>query len=154
MKTIDEMIKMVECCYFTGACKLCPYYKAPKFGAIGKCEGMRKVGNDLIDLLCFIKANSMKEQPDLFTGTEQEPEPTADQAMIPPEAFQDLIGEKLWMEEESTENCFAEICRGYKPDSDYISLYLPGRDIEIVRKMEQYGIAWRLYREAPEMGVS
>lgn len=63
---LDTLIEMVSCCYFIGNCKLCPFYKAPKFGVIGSCVGQKKVGDALLDTLLSYKAKEEAEQLDLF----------------------------------------------------------------------------------------
>ena len=62
MMPIDSLIEMVKCCYFVGRCKLCPFYKEPKFGMIGKCMGSQKVGEALLDFLLMTKAKEQAEQ--------------------------------------------------------------------------------------------
>ena len=151
MRTIDEMIKMVECCYFTGACKLCPYYKAPKFGAIGKCEGMRKVGTDLIDLMCWIKAETLKQQPDLFTGLDDQDPPAEHGEMIPVEDLAGCSDKKLWMEDDDYGGGFVKFT--YPESGEYARLYVYDRDCEIVRALYDYGVNWKLYQAAPDIGA-
>lgn len=72
MVPVDYLIEMVKCCYFVGNCKLCPFYKAPKFGMIGSCQGPKKVGTGLLEFLISVKAKEEREQMELF---EADPEP-------------------------------------------------------------------------------
>lgn len=69
MVSIDDMIQMVTNCYFTGKCKICPFYKAPKFGTIGSCVGSKKVGNELLDWFLYIKAKEELAQMELPLDT-------------------------------------------------------------------------------------
>lgn len=75
MVPVDFLIEMVKCCYFVGNCKLCPFYKAPKFGMIGSCMGPKKVGGEMLEFLISVKAKEELEQLkqlDLFEGSDQE----------------------------------------------------------------------------------
>ena len=88
---VDLMIKMIECCYFTGCCKLCPFYKAPKFGVIGACVGQKKVGQTLLDWFIQIKIEEQAEQLKLFDPDKNTQE--ADEfEQDPAEAAQDPDG--------------------------------------------------------------
>lgn len=146
-KSIDEMIKMIECCYFTGACKLCPFYKAPKFGAVGKCEGMTKVGTDLLDWFCEVKAGAEADQPPLFTVDE----PGSDDVnpVIPLDALPEMIGERVWLCEHGSAALF-RIVRMNTEESDYVILSHEATDTIYYRPVEEYGDKWELRRECPQ----
>ena len=62
----EVLIEFVQCCYFSGSCKVCPFYKAPKFGMIGKCMGSKKVGETLLNFLISVKSKEEAEQLELF----------------------------------------------------------------------------------------
>lgn len=68
---VDILIEMVKCCYFVGNCKLCPFYKAPKFGMIGACSGPKKVGETLLNFLISVKAEKELEQLQLFNAEQE-----------------------------------------------------------------------------------
>ena len=76
--SVDILIEMVKCCYFVGNCKLCPFYKAPKFGMIGQCMGPKKVGDALLSFLISVKAKEELEQLGLLDP--DRPETEADPA--------------------------------------------------------------------------
>ncbi len=63
---LDDMINMIQCCYFVGNCKACPFYKKPKFGVIGRCPGQKKVGEALLDWFITIDQTDLFEQAELF----------------------------------------------------------------------------------------
>lgn len=71
--SVDILIEMVKCCYFVGNCKLCPFYKAPKFGMIGQCMGPKKVGDALLSFLISVKAKEELEQLGLLDPAEEAP---------------------------------------------------------------------------------
>lgn len=70
--SVDILIEMVKCCYFVGNCKLCPFYKAPKFGMIGSCAGNKKVGEALLNFLISVKAKEELEQLSLLDPDRQQ----------------------------------------------------------------------------------
>lgn len=74
--SVDILIEMVKCCFFVGNCKLCPFYKAPKFGMIGTCMGPKKVGDALLSFLISVKAKEELEQLGLL---DQDPEQAAEE---------------------------------------------------------------------------
>ena len=45
---------------------MCPFYKASKYGMIGKCVGSRKVGETLLNFLISVKSKEEAEQLELF----------------------------------------------------------------------------------------
>ena len=85
----DILIEMVKCCYFVGNCKLCPMYKAPKFGMIGSCIGPKKVGGLMLDFLIRVKAKDELEQLQLISQAQPEEADPDDGAQDPDEGAQD-----------------------------------------------------------------
>ena len=85
MVPVDYLIEMVKCCYFVGNCKLCPFYKAPKFGMIGSCLGPKKVGTELLDFLISVKAKEELQQLGLLDPDRPETADPADGAQDPEE---------------------------------------------------------------------
>ena len=71
MIPVDYMIDMIKCCYFVGNCKLCPFYKAPKFGMIGQCQGPKKVGDALLTWFIKFKADEEAQQLELLAAAEE-----------------------------------------------------------------------------------
>lgn len=82
--SVDILIEMVKCCYFVGNCKLCPFYKAPKFGMIGSCVGPKKVGEGLLGFLINVKAKEEAEQLALFEKSGQPEASEPDQSEAEP----------------------------------------------------------------------
>jgi len=65
--TIEDVTKMVNCCYFVGSCRMCPFFKRSGFANIGKCSGEKEVGKALLGILePLLEAEKAKKQPTLF----------------------------------------------------------------------------------------
>lgn len=65
--TIKEVTEMVNCCYFVGSCRTCPFFKRSGFANIGKCSGEKEVGKALLGILePLLEAEKAKKQPTLF----------------------------------------------------------------------------------------
>lgn len=65
--SIKEVTEMVNCCYFVGSCRTCPFFKRSGFANIGKCSGEKEVGKALLGILePLLEAEKAKKQPTLF----------------------------------------------------------------------------------------
>ena len=69
--TIQDVTEMVNCCYFVGSCRTCPFFKRSGFANIGKCSGEKEVGKALLGILePMLEAEKAKKQPTLFEMNE------------------------------------------------------------------------------------
>lgn len=101
--TVEEVVQMVNCCYFVGSCKTCPCWKPTGYAGIGKCIGATEVGNVLLSILEPIMEKERAEkstQPSLFDEVPEAPD-MSDAAADPVEA--ETIGEDP--EEDSDDVC-------------------------------------------------
>lgn len=65
--TIKEVTEMVNCCYFVGSYRTCPFFKRSGFANIGKCSGEKEVGKALLGILePMLEAEKAKQPPTLF----------------------------------------------------------------------------------------
>ena len=80
--SVEEVVQMVNCCYFVGSCKTCPCWKPTGFAGIGKCIGQTEVGNILLSILEPImeKERVEKKQPSLFDEVPEAPDMDAAEA--------------------------------------------------------------------------
>lgn len=74
--TVEDVVQMVNCCYFVGSCKTCPCWKPTGYAGIGKCIGQTEVGNVLLSILEPImeKERTEKKQPSLFDEVPEAPD--------------------------------------------------------------------------------
>ena len=71
--TAEDLYQMVGCCYFTGRCRTCPFWKLSGFANIGKCLGPQVVGQALMDgIERLIK---LEKEPVLFELDDGEKDP-------------------------------------------------------------------------------
>ena len=81
--TVEDVVQMVNCCYFVGSCKTCPCWKPTGYAGIGKCIGATEVGNVLLGILEPIMERERAEkntQPSLFPIEEEAPDMDAVEA--------------------------------------------------------------------------
>ena len=107
---------------------------------------MTKVGTDLLDWFCEVKAGALAEQPTLFDSDEPESD---DNPVIPMEALPEMIGERVWLCEHGSAALF-RIVRMNTDDSDYVILSHVATDTLYYRPANEYGEKWELRRECPQ----
>ncbi|MBQ6519441.1 MAG: hypothetical protein IJI14_12025 [Anaerolineaceae bacterium] len=72
--TMEDIVQMVNCCYFVGSCRTCPFWKRTGYAMTGSCRVPKAVGQVLLDVFEPMLNNEDEDQPRLFELEEEDPE--------------------------------------------------------------------------------
>lgn len=117
--TIEDVTKMVNCCYFVGSCRMCPFFKRSGFANIGKCSGEKEVGKALLGILePLLEAEKAKKQPTLFEMDEGPDMDAVDADPIEAETIDDEEQEQTEDVDDLVEGSIIDLPEDFKDEEE------------------------------------